>query len=88
MTGSLYNCYQNKFAMWPIIRKKQYCELKIMALLEYIGYLVYICKGGSRRGLKSGIKIIYDKTSRIKKNVLLNESPKLFKIILNEIEGT
>jgi hypothetical protein len=31
---------------------------------------VYIFKGGSRRGLKSGIKIIHDRTSRIKKHIV------------------
>jgi hypothetical protein len=44
------------------------CELKIMTLLEFM-YIVmpnYIFKGGSRKGLKSGIKIIQDKTSRKK----------------------
>jgi hypothetical protein len=35
-----------------------------------------------QKGLRRGIKIIYDKTSRIKK-ALLNENPKLFKIIPN-----
>jgi hypothetical protein len=30
----------------------------------------YIFKGGSRRGLKSGMKIIYDKTSRIKESIV------------------
>jgi hypothetical protein len=38
-----------------------------------------IFKGGSRRGLKSGIKIIDDKKSKNKRKVLLNENPKLFK---------
>jgi hypothetical protein len=49
----------------------------------YIVIPNYIFKGRSNRGLKSGIKIIHDKTLRIKKN-MLNENPKLFKIIPNE----
>jgi hypothetical protein len=50
----------------------------------YIVIPNYIFKGGSKRGLKSGIKIIHGKTLRIKKSILLNENPKLFKIIPNE----